>query len=196
MGHDMFTGIIQEVGVVEARRGSRLAVRMSLRARAGESVAVNGACLTVVSPVRRGALSFDVSEETFRLTNLSTLRPGAPVNIEPALRAGDALGGHLVSGHVDAKGTVLARERLPAGFARLRVSLPKSLKGLVALKGSIAVDGISLTVTAAGRDYFETVLVPHTLENTNLGERRKGDAVNLEADVIARYVKAALAQNP
>ena len=188
----MFTGIIQTLGRVSSRRRNALSIAAKLRARAGDSVAVNGACLTVVPPLRSGRLDFDVSDETWHLTNLGELSEGDPVNLEPALKAGDALGGHMVSGHVDARGEVLETEELPEGFRRVRVSLPPALKGLVALKGSVCVDGVSLTVTAVSPKWLETVLVPHTLAQTNLGSRKKGDAVNLEADLIARYVRAAL----
>lgn len=188
----MFTGIIQAVGTVSARGRTSLAVRAPLRAKPGDSVAVNGACLTVTRPPKGGTLSFDVSDETWRLTNLGGLSAGAPVNLEPALKAGDALGGHMVSGHVDARGAVLEHETLANGFTRLRIELPAALKGLVALKGSIAIDGVSLTVTRVSPRWFETVLVPHTLSHTNLSSRETGDVVNLEADLIARYVRAAL----
>ena len=188
----MFTGIIQRTGRVAARSGSMLRITARLSARAGDSVAVNGTCLTVTPPVRRGTLSFDVSAETWERTSLGLLRPGDLVNLEPALRAGDALGGHIVSGHVDADAKVLALESQPGGFARLRVELPKALKGLVAVKGSVAVDGISLTVTKVAPGWFEAALVPHTLKNTNLKGARAGRRVNLEADLIARYVRAAL----
>lgn len=188
----MFTGIIQAVGTVASKGRTALSIRADLRARPGDSVAVNGACLTVTKPPKGGLFDFDVSDETWRLTNLGELSPGTPVNLEPALKAGDALGGHLVSGHVDARGAILELEELKDGFARLRVELPAALKGLVALKGSVAVDGISLTVTRVSARWFETVLVPHTLANTNLGRRKAGDVVNLEADLIARYVRAAL----
>lgn len=205
----MFTGIIKDVGTVTANKRRALEVLTALKCGLGDSVAVNGACLTVSRVYRRvrdaqsrrrrgaaagnGRLSFDMSDETLRLTNLGDLKSGAPVNLEPSLRAGDPLGGHLVSGHVDARAKILAFKPLPAGFTRLRVEIPQALKGLVALKGSISVDGVSLTVTAVGRGFFETVLVPHTLKSTNLGRRGKGEAVNLEADLLARYVKTALA---
>ena len=183
----MFTGIIQAVGTVHARGRTGLAVKTPLRARPGDSVAINGACLTITRPPKSGTLSFDVSNETLRLTNLGSLAPGDPVNVEPALKAGDALGGHMVSGHVDARGAVLEHETLPEGFTRLRVQLPPALNGLVALKGSVAIDGVSLTVTKVAPKWFETVLVPHTLSHTNLSARKAGDVVNLEADLIARY---------
>ena len=188
----MFTGLIQELGRVKDIKRTSLEVLSRLPCDPGDSVAVNGACLTVVPNRAPGVLRFDVSHETWRLTNLGSLEPGSPVNLEPALRAGDALGGHMVSGHVDARGKILLFKELPGGFFRLRVERPAALRGLMALKGSIAVDGISLTVTALSAKWFETVLVPHTLEKTNLGGRRPGDVVNLEADLIARYVRAAL----
>jgi riboflavin synthase len=187
----MFTGIVKETGKVVKRSGPEITVETRIKGRLGESVAINGACLTVVGR-KAGTLRFDVSDETYRLTNLGSLAAGDPVNLEPALKAGDALGGHMVSGHVDARALVLEREVLPEGFARLRVELPKALKGLAALKGSIAIDGVSLTVTAVGRGWFETVLVPHTLAVTTLGALKKGSAVNLEADMIARYVRSIL----
>ncbi len=189
----MFTGIIQSTGRVTARGKSSLVVAARLRGlRAGDSVAVNGTCLTVKPPLKTARLAFDVSDETWARTTLGALAPGDAVNLEPALKAGDPLGGHIVSGHVDARGKILELAAQPEGFARLRVSLPAPLRGLVALKGSIAVDGVSLTVSALGRGYFEAALVPHTLAMTNLGARRRGQWVNLEADVIARYVRAAL----
>jgi riboflavin synthase alpha subunit len=188
----MFTGIIQAVGTVASKGRTGLSIKAALRARPGDSVAVNGTCLTVTRPPTGGRFNFDVSDETWRLTNLGALAKGERVNLEPALKAGDALGGHLVSGHVDARGRILEFETLPNGFKRLRVELPAALKGLVALKGSVAIDGISLTVTRVGPKWFETVLVPHTLSHTNLGRRETGQLVNLEADLIARYVRAAL----
>jgi riboflavin synthase len=192
----MFTGIIQEVGRVLERGASRLRVSARLTGlKAGASVAVNGACLTVIPPLSPRRLAFDVSGETWKRTNLGELSAGMPVNLEAALRAGEPLGGHLVSGHVDARAEILELERARGGFVRLRVALPKALKGLVALKGSVAVDGISLTVTAVGRGWFETVLVPHTLRRTTIGRRRPGQYVNLEADLLARYVRQALGKS-
>lgn len=188
----MFTGIIQSMGRVASKDHRSLRVAARLSVKPGDSVAVNGTCLTVTAPISRGTLCFDVSDETWTRTSLGELKTGERVNIEPALKAGDALGGHLVSGHVDARGKILAIEPLPEDFARLRVSLPPQLKRLVAVKGSVAVDGISLTVTRVGRGWFEAALVPHTLKHTNLSSCRPGQRVNLEADLIARYVQAAL----
>lgn len=189
----MFTGIVRAIGTVSSRKGRSLVVRAPLpRGKAGDSIAVNGACLTVLPPVKSGRLSFDASAETLRLTNLGTLKTGDAVNLEPALRAADALGGHLMSGHVDGRGKVLLLQPLAEGFARLRVSYPPALKGLIARKGSISIDGVSLTVTKATPSFLETVLVPHTLRETTLSRLRRGSVVNLEADMLARYAKAAL----
>lgn len=190
----MFTGIVSHAGIVKKAGGSTLGIATKIKARLGDSVAVNGACLTVCRR-KGGVLFFDLSDETLRLTNLALLKPGARVNLEPALRAGDALGGHLVSGHVDAPARVLEFQPLREGFARLRVELPAVLRGLAALKGSIAVDGVSLTVTAAGKGYFETVLVPHTLAQTTLGRAKPGTVFNLEVDMIARYVRSILSNH-
>ena len=188
----MFTGIIQTLGRVERCRNGRLRVQAKLpRPKIGASVAVNGTCLTVVA--RNGSsLDFDLSPETLHLTNLGGLKPGDSVNLETSLKVGDGLDGHLVSGHVDAVAKVLETQAFKDGSRRLRVGLPAALRKLVAYKGSIAVDGTSLTVTAVGKRWFETVLIPHTLKATNLGGRKRGDAVNLEADVLARYVQSAL----
>lgn len=213
----MFTGIVRQLGTVlvvprpprqgrdaaRARKGRSRAVPSKgsflLRVRArlgrqpkGASIAINGTCLTVV---RRngGSVDFDVSPETLRLTNLGGLVPGDRVNIEPPLTAKDPIGGHWVSGHVDAVAKVLERERQPGGFMRMRVALPSKLRRFVALKGSIAVDGTSLTVTKIGRGYFESVLIPETLSGTTLGRRRPGDKVNLEVDLLARYLERLLA---
>lgn len=187
----MFTGIIKSVGIVWKNEGHTLDIKTNLKGGLGDSVAVNGACLTVR---RRRALElgFDVSAETLRLTNLSRVRKGDRVNLEPALRLGSELGGHLMSGHVDGQDKVLAVRSLSQGFVRMRVSLPKTLRAMAALKGSIAVDGVSLTIAALEKLYFEVELVPHTLESTTLGDRRPGNLVNLEADAVARYVQSAL----
>lgn len=188
----MFTGIVEKRGVVVSRKGRELKVRAGLgRVPRGASVAVNGTCLTVVG--RPGpVLAFDVSPETDRLTNLRSLRAGDPVNLERPLRLGAEIGGHMVSGHVDGTARLLEMEALTRGFARLRVALPKSLAAFVALKGSVTVDGVSLTVSRVGRGWFECQLIPETLQRTTLGVRRPGDLLNLEADLIARHVVRAM----
>ena len=188
----MFTGIIRTLGTVKQNGGGKLRLAAKLgRVQLGASVAVNGCCLTVARRKGRN-LEFEMSRETLDRTNLGELKAGARVNVEPALRSSDELGGHWVSGHVDARAKVLKFEGQPGGFVRLRVSLPKDLAPLVAVKGSVAVDGTSLTVTGVSGQWFETVLVPHTLSHTTLGSRRAGDPVNIEADMLARYVHRAL----
>ena len=188
----MFTGIVRKLGRVSANGKGRLRVDGRLgRQPRGASVSVNGVCLTVVKQTAT-FVEFEMSAETLRRTNLGRLKPRDPVNLEPALKASDPLGGHWVSGHVDAPARVLQVETQPGGFKRVRVELPPALSRLVAAKGSIAVDGTSLTVTAVKRGWFETVLVPHTLERTTLGERAPGDWVNLEADMLARYLDRLL----
>ncbi len=190
----MFTGLISDVGVVERITPRSGGARLTLRPAAlpvddltlGESVACSGACLTVVE--RGGGLvSFDAVPETLSRTTMGGWRTGTRVNLERALRLSDRLGGHLVAGHVDAVGELLARAVEGEG-ARLTFSLPAALAPLVAEKGSIAIDGVSLTVATAGRDRFEVALIPETLARTTLGEARAGTRVNLEADVVARHV--------
>lgn len=190
----MFTGLVSDMGVVEGTTPRQGGARLRLRPRAlpvdalapGESIACSGVCLTVVE--RGGGLvSFDAVPETLARTTLGGWRPGTAVNLERALALSDRLGGHLVQGHVDAVGQVVSRTPEGQG-ARLRVSLPAPIAPLVAEKGSIAVDGVSLTVAAVGREWFEVALIPETLARTTLGEARPGTPVNLEADVVARHV--------
>lgn len=189
----MFTGIINHLGTVKMRTATGLVVGAKLpKPRLGASIAINGVCLTLVQ-TKNGRHRFDVGPDTWSRTNLGALKAGQAVNVEPSLRHGDEIGGHFVSGHVDAAADVVSLEPWGEGFWRLRVELPKLLRGLVAVKGSIAIDGISLTVTAVGTSYFEVMLVPHTLQNTNLGRRKAYDKVNLEADPLARYAVAAVA---
>lgn len=190
----MFTGLVSDMGVVERIAPRQGGVRLTLRPRAlpvdglvlGESVACSGVCLTVVE---RGAglVSFDAVPETLARTTIGGWRTGSPVNLERALALSDRLGGHLVQGHVDAVGQVLSRVAEGQGV-RLRIALPAAIAPLVAEKGSIAVDGVSLTVAAVGRDWFEVALIPETLARTTLGAAQPGTAVNLEADVVARHV--------
>jgi riboflavin synthase len=190
----MFTGLISDVGTVERIAPRQGGARLTLRPHAmdaavlalGESVACSGCCLTVAE---RGAglVFFDAIPETLSRTTIGGWRPGTKVNLERALAIGDRLGGHIVAGHVDAVGEVLAR--VPEGQGvRLTLSLPAAIAPLVAEKGSIAVDGISLTVARAHRDRFEVALIPETLARTTLGAAGPGTQVNLEADVVARHV--------
>ena len=189
----MFTGLVREVGeVVEVERsddGARLRIGAALAAGLGlgDSVSVAGACLTVAERDDR-RFAADVMNQTLGLTTLGKLGPGARVNLEPALRAGDALGGHLVQGHVDGLGEVASVE--PDGIARrLRVTLPAELRRYVVEHGSIALDGVSLTVAGLSDAGGEVSLIPETLERTTLGGLEPGDAVNVEVDLIARHVE-------
>ncbi len=188
----MFTGIINHLGKVQDRTATTLVIAAKIpKPKLGASIAINGVCLTVVK-TKNGSHSFDVGPDTWKRTNLGELKADRSVNIEPSLRHGDELGGHFVTGHVDAAADVLSLEPWGEGFWRLRVELPKILRGLVAVKGSIAIDGISLTVTSIGAEYFEVMLVPPPLQNTTLGGRKAYDKVNLECDPLARYAMAAV----
>lgn len=190
----MFTGIVECVGRVASVEEQGALARLVLEApevcagtRPGDSVAVNGACLTVVA-VEEGTLAFEAVAETLERTSLGGLVPGARVNLERALRADARLDGHIVQGHVDAAGIVERVERA-GDDVRLFVRCDPELAGLLVEKGSVAVDGVSLTVVGVRADGFDVALIPHTLEATTLGQRRPGDRVNLEADVLGKYVK-------
>jgi riboflavin synthase len=186
----VFTGIVRELGSVEALEerggGARLRVRApatAVEARPGDSVAVSGVCLTAADVVD-GVLAFDAVRETLRRSTLGRLEPGAGVNVEPALRAGEPLGGHLVQGHVDGVGRI---RRVDA--EGIEVEAPPEVLRYCVEKGSIAVDGVSLTVVSVGAAWFSVALVPHTRAVTTLGALHEGDEVNLEADVVAKYVE-------
>jgi riboflavin synthase len=194
----MFTGIVRELGRVEAVEGGAERVRLRVAApetaasaTAGDSVSVGGVCLTATH-VADGVIAFDAVPETLRRTALRRLDPGAPVNIEPALRAGDPLGGHIVQGHVDGVGSLLRRD--PGTRSdELTFGLPAHLGRYVVEKGSITVDGVSLTVAATDGATFSVALIPTTLTHTTLGSRAVGDTVNLEVDVVAKYVERLVA---
>ncbi|GIK78294.1 MAG: riboflavin synthase subunit alpha [Actinomycetes bacterium] len=192
----MFTGLIAEVGTVESvdrdEAGARLGIAAALGAELapGDSVAVAGVCLTAAEPRPDGFVA-DVMNRTLELTGLGTLAPGSAVNLEPALRAGDRLGGHFVQGHVDAVASVAGVE--PDGFARrVRVELPGGLDRYVVARGSIALDGASLTVAGIEGRIVEVSLIPETLQRTTFGAIAPGDAVNVEVDLIARHVERLL----
>ncbi len=194
----MFTGIVEELGTLQRRDDLSGAARLTVRAdvvvtdaRPGDSVAVNGVCLTVVQADGDG-FTADVMQETLDHSALGGLAVGDPVNLERAVTAHTRLGGHLVQGHVDGTATVLSRSP-DEHWDVVRCSLPAQLARYVVHKGSITVDGVSLTVSALGPDWFEVSLIPTTLERTTLGSRRLGDSVNLEVDVIAKYVEKLLA---
>src|SRR6266536_2968859 len=187
----MFTGIIEELGAVLERALDRITVScrtVLTDADVGSSIAVNGVCLTVVDR-GPGHLGFDLSEETLRRTSLARLSPGDPVNLERPVTLTTRLGGHLVQGHVDGVGQVRSVEPAPGGGSVLTVAIPEGLGRYVVEKGSIAVDGVSLTAIDVGDRTFAVALVPFTLGATTLGGALPGDRVNLEVDVIAKYVE-------
>jgi riboflavin synthase len=189
----MFTGLIREVGSVEridrGSDGARLAISAELAAELepGDSVAVSGVCLTATR-LGDGGFEADAMNQTLELTSLGALGPGDRVNLEPALRASDRMGGHVVQGHVDATATVAEVRR--DGFARwLRIELPTAIERYVVEHGSIAIDGVSLTVARLEPGAAEVSLIPETLQRTTLGDRSPGERVNVEVDVIARYAE-------
>lgn len=194
----MFTGIVQAMGKIEALepRGGDLRLVIDVgdlpldAVRPGDSIAVNGCCLTAVEIGKRG-FTADVSRETLASTTLGELRAGSRVNLEPALTPATPLGGHLVSGHVDGVGEVLER-RSDARSERIRFRLPRGLARYVARKGSICVDGVSLTVNEVEEDIFGVNVVPRTLDATIIGDYRGGTRVNIEVDLIARYLERLL----
>ena len=192
----MFTGIVKELGEVESvdrsDDGARLRIRAELAGElaAGDSVSVNGACLTATT-AGNGSFEADVMHQTLSLTTLGELEPSSPVNLELAMRPSDRLGGHVVQGHVDGTGTVT--DVADDGFARrLRVELPAELLPYVVERGSIAVEGVSLTVADLDDPVVEVSLIPETLERTTLGRAEQGDRLNVECDVLARYVARQL----
>jgi riboflavin synthase len=194
----MFTGIVEEVGTVrEIQRDGGAAILtidcslVTEDVQLGDSISVNGCCLTVTSTLDEGGFSADLMGETLERTSLGSLAPGSGVNLERALRADGRLGGHMVQGHVDGVGTITAIEPLE-GWTVMRVAAPEHLHRYIVEKGSITVDGTSLTVMETDADGFTVGLIPHTLEATSLRERAAGNSVNLEVDVIAKYVEKML----
>lgn len=192
----MFTGLIKHSGVIEAFETRDFGARLRIKTtddepiQDGESVAINGVCLTVSG--ENGTVRADVSSETLARTTLGRLGAGARVNVERSLAVGDRLGGHIVQGHVDAVGTLMAIAS-EGEFAVYRWSFPAEYANLIVSKGSIAVDGVSLTVVEPDTSSFAAALIPETLRRTNLGTARIGDGVNLEFDVIAKYVRSIVA---
>jgi len=194
----MFTGMVEEAGVVEKIKPTAKAIELTVRANAcgrgvkiGDSVSVNGCCLTAVKISARGKsklIRFDLLQESWRLTNLQFAQPGARVNLERSLRVNGELGGHFVTGHVDGLGQIIRWEKSGADHV-LEIAAPKEVLRYVIHKGSIAVDGISLTVAGVGKKSFHIWIIPHTFEVTALRERKVGDAVNLEADLLGKYVE-------
>jgi riboflavin synthase len=188
----MFTGIVRERGRVASFEGGRLVLETSLQAAVGDSIAVDGVCLTVVAG-DDATLAFDVVPETLSRSTLGRLGNGAIANLEPAVRAGDELGGHLVQGHADGVGRVRAVEVEGEG-KRIWIEAPQAVLRYCVEKGSVAVSGVSLTVAELAEDAFAVALVPHTLDMTTLGGLEPADEVNIEADVIGKYVERLLGQ--
>jgi riboflavin synthase len=190
----VFTGIVEETGTVKRIASSAKSIRLSIAAklcsrgtRLGDSIAVNGCCLTVVA--KRGAvLEFDLLRETWERTNLQFAREGSVVNLERSLAANARLGGHFVTGHIDGVGKITRWERAGADHV-LDITAPKEVQRYIVFKGSISVDGMSLTVAGVTRNGFRIWIIPHTFEVTALRERKVGDAVNLEADILGKYVE-------
>jgi riboflavin synthase len=197
----MFTGIVEETGVVESVKPTPKSIQLTVRPRlcarglkTGDSLAVNGCCLTAVKVARRGArtsVRFDLLQETWKRTNLQYAQPGSLVNLERSLRADSRLGGHFVTGHIDGVGTIERWERNGQDWM-LDIAAPAEVMRYVVFKGSIALDGISLTVAEVRRGGFRIWIIPHTWEVTALREREVGSAVNLEADLVGKYVEQML----
>jgi riboflavin synthase len=197
----MFTGIVEEAGVIEKITPAENSIEMTLRTgvcgrgvKVGDSVAVNGCCLTAVKVFTRGRatlMQFDLLQESWRRTNFQFAKPGSLVNLERPLRANGELGGHFVTGHVDGLGKIIRWERAGKDHV-LDIAAPADVMRYLVFKGSIAVDGISLTVAAAQKKNFRIWIIPHTYEVTALRERKIGDVVNLEADLLGKYVEKFL----
>jgi riboflavin synthase len=189
----MFTGLIIELGEVRALDKLGLNAALAIKGQEiirdiaiGDSISINGVCLTVTS-VERDVARFDVSGETLRNTNLGELRRGSRVNLEPSLKPTSRLGGHFVTGHVEAAGKIRSR-RLEGNSERIEIEAPESVLRYLVPRGSVAVDGISLTVIEVLKDAFSVVIIPHTASRTTLGFKKTGDTVNLEPDILAKYV--------
>ncbi|HEY3059353.1 MAG TPA: riboflavin synthase [Chloroflexota bacterium] len=194
----MFTGIVEELGTVRAivpnATGAHLEIGCQTvleDAHIGDSIAVNGCCLTVVA-LNRDSYVVDAVEETLRMTALGKLQPGERVNLERSVRLADRLGGHLMQGHVDGVGTLLSRERQADDSVVVTIQVPQEILRYVVYKGSIAVDGISLTVAGLDQHSFSIAVIPHTQAVTTLGFREPGSQVNLEVDILAKYVERLL----
>jgi len=193
----MFTGIIEEVGKIQATQIHSQGGKITILAehiindiKLGDSVAINGVCLTVTE-FNNKSLSFDVSKETLNHTTLGYLKGGKSVNLERALRPSDRLGGHIVQGHVDTTGEFLTRQQVGESFI-MRFSFPKEIAHYICKKGSIAIEGISLTVANLASNWFEVAVIPHTVKMTTLSVLSSGDKVNLEVDIVAKYVERLL----
>ena len=189
----MFTGIIEESGIVTNLRPVKNLVTLQVKAKkvtkglkAGDSVAVNGVCLTATQ-IKAGTIAFDLMKESLNKTTLGSLKSGDKVNLEQALKFGQRLGGHFVTGHVDDLG-VISKKLLRPNYAEYRIKVPKEVLRYIVPKGSVTIDGISLTVGKVAKDHFSVYLIPYTLKVTNLGQKKVADKVNVETDILAKYV--------
>lgn len=196
----MFTGIIQETGIVESIKKASGITRLSLStpsihgdAAIGDSIAINGVCLTVID-IKGSNLSFELSDETIRSTNLGTLKKGESVNLEPSLKADGKLGGHFVTGHVDTKGKILSKKKI-GKIIELDIEIPAEFLQYMLDKGSVAVDGISLTVVKVMETSFKLVIIPHTEKVTNIRDKGPGSTVNIETDILGKYIKKFLSSD-
>jgi riboflavin synthase len=197
----MFTGIVEEVGTVDTIQIKEGGMEVGICApvlfsglRIGDSLAVNGTCLTVTKKNPPATLSFDVSSETLSRTGMGSLKPGDPVNLEPALTLNKPLGGHLVSGHVDGQ-AILSAIRPMGEMVEMTFEVPESLSDLMIEKGSVALDGISLTIASLDKTSLTVAVIPHTLEQTTLGRKKVGESLNVETDMIGKYVKKFLSHS-
>ncbi|WP_096153661.1 MULTISPECIES: riboflavin synthase [Bacillus] len=195
----MFTGIIEEIGIVKSMKQGENSIVFSIGAdiilddvRLGDSIAVNGVCLTVTS-FNKNKFTVDVMPETVRATSLSTLKQGSTVNLERAMQANGRFGGHFVSGHVDGIGTIMKKQRV-SNAVYYDIKVENALHDYMMLKGSVTVDGTSLTVFGVGEDTFTISLIPHTLNETILGKKEIGDIVNIECDMLAKYINHLLSK--
>jgi riboflavin synthase alpha subunit len=190
----MFTGLVAGQGTItdikRSKNGSRLLVNhhgLGKKIKIGDSVSINGCCLTAVSN-SRGVLTFDLLQETLKLTTFKSIKIGEKVNMETALKFGDKIGGHMVTGHVDGVGVISGAQR-KGSDVYFEITPPKPLLKWIRLKGSVAIDGVSLTIAKASKNKFIVCLIPHTLKLTTLGWKREGDHVNLEGDLLAKYAR-------
>lgn len=190
---DLFTGLIFEMGTVTSihmsNKGAALFIKaetLASQAEIGDSISVNGACLTVVSK-KNNILSFDISEETLKSTSLESLKTGGQINLEPSLTPNSKIGGHFVTGHIDTTGKIRSKSNIGDMF-KFEIEIPKSAMNLIVEKGSIAVDGISLTIVDVLKNSFTVVIIPHTAKLTTMGFKKAGDTVNIEFDILGKYV--------
>jgi riboflavin synthase len=189
----MFSGIVEEKGIVAKIQKKENLIILSIRAKkvlkgvkVGDSISVDGACLTVTK-IKNSVVDFDIMKETIDKTTLKFLKVGSEVNLEGALRVNDRLGGHFVSGHIDCVGVILKRISKP-NYEEFQIEIPKALARYLAPKGSVSVDGISLTLGEVKKNVFYIYIIPHTLEITTLGRKKDGDHVNIETDLLAKYI--------